>query len=135
MNTFKLTVLSANKPFYEGECESLIIPASDGLYGIQAGHRNLITAIIPGMMTMTFGGKKTVAAVSKGMLKAEDGEVLVLVDTAELPEEIDINRAKRDAAMAKEAILQKKSIRDYYTAQAKLARALNRLKVKNHDIQ
>lgn len=135
MNTFKLTVLSASKPFYEGECESLIIPASDGFYGIQAGHRNLITAITPGMMTMTCGGKRMIAAVSEGMLKAEDGDVLVLVDTAELPEEIDINRAKRDADMAKEAMLQKKSIRDYYTAQAKLARALNRLKVKNHDVQ
>lgn len=54
-----------------------------------------------------------------------------MVDTAEHPEEIDENRAKRSAEQAKEAILQKKSIQDYYAAQAKMARAIGRLRVKN----
>ena len=63
-------------------------------------------------------------------MKIEDNEVLILADTAERPEEIDINIAKRDAEEAKEAILQKKSIQDYKSAQAKMARAINRLRVK-----
>ena len=39
--------------------------------------------------------------------------MLILVDTAERPEEIDAKRAKRDADAAKEALLQKKSIQEY----------------------
>ena len=133
MNSFDISILAADKPFFNGKCESIIIPTSDGLYGIWANHQNLISDIIPGMLEMRKqNGETVIAAVSEGILKVEDGNVLVLVDTIELPEEIDINRAKRNADRAKEELLQKRSIRDYYQAQARMARALNRMKVKNH---
>ena len=69
--------------------------------------------------------------LSPGIMKIENGEVLVLVDSIERPEEIDVNRAKREADAAQEAILQKRSMKEYRLAQATLSRALNRLKVKN----
>lgn len=132
MNTFTLKMLAAEKPFYEGECVSLVIPTINGQYGILAHHSNMIAAIIPGMLKFTApDGEETIAAVSEGLVKMEDNNVLILVDTAERPEEIDENHAKRSAAAAKEAILQKKSIQDYHAAQAKMARAISRLKVKN----
>lgn len=133
MNSFDISILAADKPFFNGKCESIIIPTSDGLYGIWANHQNLIFRIIPGMLEMRKqNGETVIAAVSEGIVKVEDGNALVLVDTIELPEEIDINRAKRNADRAKEELLQKRSIRDYYQAQARMARALNRMKVKNH---
>ena len=135
MNTFKLDVLAAEKPFYSGECISLVIPTNDGQYGVMANHSNMIAAIVPGEMRFTAAdGTKTVAAVSAGMIKVENNTVMVLVDTAERPEEIDENRARRAAEQAKEALLQKKSISEYYAAQAEIARAMSRLKVKNHKI-
>ena len=133
MNSFDISILAADKPFFNGKCESIIIPTSDGLYGIWANHQNLISDIIPGMLEMRKqNGETVIAAVSEGIVKVEDGNALVLVDTIELPEEIDINCAKRNADRAKEELLQKRSIRDYYQAQARMARALNRMKVKNH---
>lgn len=133
MNTFTLTVLAAEKPFYTGDCLSLVIPTLDGQYGILAGHTNMISAIVPGMLKFTApDGEETIAAVSEGMIKVENNDVLLLVDTAERPEEIDANRAKRAAEQAKEAILQKKSIQDYKAAQARMARAISRLRVKGH---
>lgn len=132
MNTFALKVLAAEKPFYEGECVSLVIPTINGQHGIQANHSNTIAAIVPGMMKFTApDGEVTIAAVSEGIIKIENNQVLLLVDTAERPEEIDRNHAERSAAEAKEAMLQKKSIQDYHAAQAKMARAISRLKVKN----
>ena len=131
MNTFTLNVLAAEKPFYDGECVSLIVPTNDGQYGIMANHNNMIAAIVPGVLKFTKPDEKViVAAVSEGLVKVENNSVLILVDTIELPEEIDENRAKRAAEQAKEAILQKKSIQDYYSAQAKMARALGRLRAK-----
>ena len=133
MNTFSLTVLAAEKPFYEGECVSLVFPTVDGQYGILAGHNNTISAIVPGELKFTVpSGEVTIAAVSEGLVKVENGKVLILVDTAERPEEIDENRARHSAEQAKEAILQKKSIQDYYAAQSRMARALSRLRVKSH---
>lgn len=133
MRSFPLVVLAAEKPFYEGECVSLVYPTPQGLRGVQAMHCNMIAAIAPGMLKITASdGTKVLAAVSSGLIKVENNQVLLLVDTAERPEEIDENRAKRSAEEAKEAILQKKSIQEYHEAQAKMARAINRLKVKKY---
>lgn len=133
MNSFRLQILAAEKPFYDGECLSLVIPTSSGRYGIQAMHSNMIAAIVPGILHAALAnGEELVAAVSAGLVKIENNSVLLLVGTAERPEEIDENRAKRSAEQAKEAILQKKSIQDYYAAQAKMARAISRLKAKQY---
>ena len=133
MERFRVTILASDHPFYEGACYSLVLPTAAGMCGIRAHHSNMITALVPG--TLTYQSEEGVtreAAVSGGLAKVENGEVLILVDTAERPEEIDAKRAQRDADAAKEALLQKKSIQEYRTAQANLARALTRLRVKRH---
>ncbi len=134
MNAFPIQILAADHPFYEGSCYSLIIPTLDGMYGIQAQHSNLITVLAPGILQYQpeDSGPLLDAAVSGGIVKVEDGAVLILADAIEKPEEIDIKRAQRDADAAKEALLQKRSIQEYHAAQATLARALNRLQVKRH---
>lgn len=133
MREFQVSILACGGVFYEGPCISLVVPTVDGQYGILAGHSNMISAVKPGQLSYTISGQpKRVAAVSAGMLKVEGGEVLILVDSAERPEDIDLNRALQAAAAAKEAILQKRSMKEYHAAQATLARALNRLRVKNH---
>lgn len=132
MNSFNASILASDKVFYEGLCESLRFPGIDGFYGVLAHHRNMITAIVPGTLTFRVpGGVDQVAAISAGMIRVEDNHVLILADTIERPEEIDANRARRDAEEAQEIILQKQSIQSYYTAQARMARALNRLKVRS----
>ncbi len=132
MNTFHMKLLEADQPFFEGECISVQIPATDGAYGIMANHTNLICALVPGELKYkTPDGKENAASVSSGICKVEDGEVLILTESAEHPEEIDVRRAEREAAQAKEEILRRRSIQSYNAAQAKMARVLNRLRVKN----
>ena len=132
MSSFKVHILAADESFYEGECESLVVTTSNGQYGIWANHANTISAIVPGEMLYRLpGGQEQRAAVSSGMVKIENNEVLVLVDSAERPEEIDANRAKRAADAAREALLQKQSFREYHEAQVTLARAIARLRVKD----
>lgn len=130
MKSFKIHILEADNTFYEGECETLMVPTSNGQYGVLAGHSNTITAIVPGIMTYrTPGGEDLLASVSAGLLKIENNDVLVLVDAAERPEEIDANRARRLADAAKEAMLQKKSILEYRAAQTNLSRAIAQLRL------
>lgn len=130
MKTFMLSVLAADSCIYVGECSSVILPAADGQYGVLADHCNTISAVVPGLLEYTLpNGEVQSVAVSNGMVKIENNEVMILVDSAERPEEIDIRRAERAAAEAREQLLQKKSIMEYRTAEAYLARALNRIKV------
>ena len=133
MRQFQVSILAADNVLYEGPCESLVVPTLQGQYGILAGHSNMISAVIPGKLSYRIpNGLEQTAAVSAGLVKVENKEVLVLVDTAERPEDIDTIRAKNESDMAREAMLQKRSIQEYHLAQANLARAINRLKVKRH---
>ncbi len=131
MNTFSLHILAAERSFYEGDCLSLVVPLTDGLYGIQSNHRNMVAAIVPGIMEYSLPNEERVeACVSQGILIVANNDVKVLVDTVETPDEIDENRARLAAEEAKEALLQKQSIQEYKSAQMRIAREMNRLKVK-----
>ena len=135
METFQVHILAADKSFYEGPCVSLTIPTSDGELGILARHSPMIAAVQPGTLRyQTPGQAPQLAAISPGMVKIEKNDVLVLVDSVERPEEIDAARAQREADESREALLQKKSRQEHQIAQATLARALNRLRVKNMGI-
>ena len=132
MENFPVHILAADEPFYEGPCQSISVPTTTGMYGVLAHHTNVILAIVPGTLRYRCEGEdEKLAAVSAGLMKVENGEVLILVDSAERPEEIDANRAQRAADRAKEELLKKKSIQEYRMAQSNLARALSRLQVKS----
>ena len=94
MKTFPLRVLAPERTFFDGACTSLTVPSIDGMYGLMAQHEDIVLAIVPGKLTLRDSdGVEQIAAVSEGVLKMEHGEALVLVDTIERPEEIDLRRA------------------------------------------
>ena len=131
MDIFQVHILAADRTFYEGPCVSLTIPTSDGELGILAHHSAMIAAVQPGTLRYQPPEQEArTAAISLGMVKVEKNEVLVLADSVERPEEIDEARARREADQAREALLQKRSRQEHQVAQATLARALNRLRVK-----
>ena len=134
MTPFNLRVLSPDHPYYEGPCESLVITTSEGEYCVLANHSNTIIALVPGTIKIKVpddAGTDMLAATSYGMMKIENNQVLILVNTIENPDEIDEARARRAAEKAQEALLHQQSKKDYMQAKAKMARAMNRLKVKN----
>lgn len=136
MNTFILRVLSADQPFYQGEATSLVIPAAEGQYGIMANHRNMICAIVPGTLKITDMEEDRInIKVTKGMVKVEANEVLVLVEFAEYEELYELRLKEKEDAAAKDIELQKKSMNEYMLAQARLSKAMNKLAKKNgHEI-
>ena len=106
MDTFQVHILAADKTLYEGPCQSLTISTSDGEQGILAHHSSMMAAIVPGLLRYQPPGQPMqLAAVSPGMVKVEANEVLVLVDSAERPEEIDEARARREADEARDCLL------------------------------
>ena len=132
MRTFPLRIGTPDGLLFEGEVQRIVCRSITGDLAILAGHCNTISAIAPGKLTYRVpGGSPQYAAVSAGLVKIENGEVLVLVDTAERPEDIDALRAKEAADAAREALLQKQSIQEYHMAQTTLARAIARLRVKD----
>lgn len=131
MPDFNLRLLASDKPVYEGPCRYLNMPTSNGMYGVYANHQNTITGIVPGELTFQFpDGKEMHFAVSKGLAKIEEGDVLVLVNSCESPDEIDEIRARRSEEEAERQLKEKHAKFQRQLEEASLARALNRLRIK-----
>ena len=126
---------------YDGDAESVSLMTTEGSVGLLAHHSNLIMAVVPGIIEFVPAGEeakalgisgKQVWAVSDGLLKVENNEVMILVDTAENPEEIDEARARRAEEKAREDMKRANSQRDVALASAELSRAVSRIKASKH---
>lgn len=127
--TFQLEIIATDRVFYKGECEHLVITAIDGLLGIMAGHEPLVTSLPTGELKYMVDGVWKYAAISEGFIQVMPDKAVILADSCELPEEIDIKRAEEARQRAEEQLRQKQSIMEYYHTQAALNRAMNRLKI------
>ena len=129
-NTFYLKIISANRVFFSGRCRSLIVPEYDGQKEILAHHEDMVIATREG--EVRFKEKEeddwTKAVVGVGCVYISHNRVIMLVDTAERPEDIDRVRAEAALERAKEQLRQKQSIQEYHVSQASMARAMLRLK-------
>jgi len=131
--------MASDHMVFDGEAKSVSMFTTEGSVGILAHHSNLIMAVVPGELeyeAADAGGKKGMVIVSDGLLKVENGEVMILVDTAESPDEIDEARALRAEEQAREALKRANSNRDAALASAELSRALSRIKAskKKHHL-
>ena len=127
--TFQLEIIASDRIFFQGKVEHLVITAIDGLLGIMAGHEPLVTCLPTGELKYMTGGVWHYAAISEGFIQVLPDKAVILADSCELPEEIDIKRAEEARQRAEEQLRQKQSIMEYYQTQAALNRAMNRLKV------
>ena len=101
------------------------------MYGVMAQHEDVVIAIVPGKLTLRGqDGDEQIAAVSEGLLKMENGEALLLVDTIERPEEIDLRRAEEMAAASRAELDARRSEQEQALARARIARAVSRMHVK-----
>ena len=127
--TLYLEIIATDRVFFKGDVEQLVITAIDGLLGILPGHEPLVTSLPTGELKYMVNGEWKYAAISEGFIQVMPDKAVILADSCELPEEIDIKRAEEARERAEELMRQKQSIREYYETQAALNRAMNRLKV------
>lgn len=132
--------MASDHMVYDGMAESAVVPTMEGFTGILADHSNVIMAVVPGLLEYVPGGTeeegrpvpdagvRQSVVVSDGLIKAENGEVMILVDTAERPEDIDEARARRAEERAREELRKGKTAREHALANAELSRALSRIK-------
>ena len=130
-NTFYLEIITPDRQFYTGPADGLVMPALDGEYGVQPGHEPVVTALRPGTVRFHAEGVRHEVVVSDGFAEIMPDYVILLVSSAERPEEIDRKRAERARERAEERLRQKQSIQEYYHSQASMARAMTRLKLSS----
>lgn len=131
----QLDVVTPQKLLYSEKVALLEAPAIDGLIGILPQHAPLVTAVKIGVVRVVKikGGEEIQIAVSEGFMEVRPDRVNLVVRTAELPEEIDIERAEAAKERAEEKLENGRENIDFARAEAAYNRALARLKAADHN--
>ena len=130
---FRLTVLTPEKAVLDEDVEYIQVPGMLGYMGILAHHAAIISVLDPGKMTVRdTGGRETLYAVGGGFIEVSDNEAVVLADSMELADAIDVDRALKSADRARQRLAEaaRDASIDKARADVALRRALNRMAIR-----
>jgi F-type H+-transporting ATPase subunit epsilon len=131
MDKLHLEVVTPARVVLEKEVDIVVVPGSEGEFGVLPGHVSFLSGIVPGELRYTEGTEKEALAVTAGFAEVFKNKVAILVDAAERAGEIDVERARKAMERAKERLSRDRSDKeiDFARAEAALRRAVARLKV------
>ncbi|NLO89352.1 MAG: F0F1 ATP synthase subunit epsilon [Clostridia bacterium] len=128
-----MEVVTPERHVIKTEADSIVVPAAEGYLGILPNHAPLITSLRIGVVRYRQEGQEKRMAISGGFMEVADNVVTILADTAELAEEIDVDRATASKERALQRLRERKENLDYARAQMSLQRAIARLKAAGRE--
>ncbi len=128
---FKLSIVTPEQVFYEGEVSSMIIPGSEGYLGVLTDHAPLITAVIPGKLTIKDQSmQEIILSITYGFFEISSNTASLLVDAVEYAGRIDLERARRALERAQQRLSENPSAKvDSARARRALERARSRIRI------
>ena len=128
--TLILEIVTPERQVLRREVESVCAPGAAGEFTVLPLHMPFLTSLEIGSLCYRVEGRRHYVFVSGGFAETTRDRVLVLAEVAELPEEIDVDRAQRalDRAAARLEAEKREQI-DYARAKAALQRAVLRIKL------
>lgn len=99
----KFKIVTPERVLLEKDIDSLTVPTQTGEITVLTNHIPLVSNIKPGELRFKDKTGETIMAVSSGFLEVRpNNEVVILADTAELANEIDLDRAEKARQQAQE---------------------------------
>ena len=130
MAKLKVEIVTGERVVYtEDDVDMVVAPGIDGVLGILPRHAPLITILSTGELRIKKDGREESLVVFGGFMEVTPDKVIVLADTAELAEEIDVARAEQARRQAEASIAQRGSEMDLMQAELAMRRAAIRLRV------
>lgn len=135
MSTFILEIVTPDHLAYSGEVESLTVRGVEGDLGILPGHIPMVTPLQVAPLVIKTGKKTSQIAVNGGFVEVRKDKVVVLAESAEAAEEIDLQRAQaaKERAERRLANADKQAEIDYRRAEMALQKAINRINVHSNN--
>ncbi len=129
MSKMILEIVTPERKVYEKEVEMVVAKGVEGEVGIMANHIPFVTPLKIAPLRAKHEGGEDVIAVNGGFMEVRKDKVVVLAETAELPEDIDTERARAALERAERRLASKDGNIDIRRAEIALAKAKNRLAV------
>ncbi|MGM9908150.1 F0F1 ATP synthase subunit epsilon [Limosilactobacillus sp.] len=129
---FKVTIITPDGTVYDNDNATMVVMnTAGGQMGIMANHVPLVAALeISTVRIKHDEGTAEVAAVNGGIIQFDGHQALIAADSAEMPEEIDVQRAEAAKKRSESEIEKAKREHnqdDLARAEVHLKRAINRL--------
>jgi F-type H+-transporting ATPase subunit epsilon len=128
-DTFQLEIVTPSRLLVKDVAEEAQIPGLCGYLGILPGHAPLITELAVGVITYKASGETHTLSVAWGFAEVLPDKVTILAETAERPQEIDVERAQKAKDRAEQRLKSSDPQVDYMRAEGALQRAETRLNV------
>lgn len=131
----KFKIITPERTVLEEEIDQATLPVVDGEVTILPNHRSYIASLKSGEIMIKKDGKEFNLATSGGFIEFNKNEMIILADTAEMAEEIDLMRAEEAKKRAEESMQRKASMdeTDYALVAAAIEKEMARVKVaKKH---
>ncbi len=134
MKLINVEVITPSKSAYNAEVVSVTVPGSKGNFQVLFNHAPILSSLEIGKIKIVEqNNDEKIFATGGGMIEVLNNRVLILVESFESADEIDVERAERALERAKERLAHKNDPNiDVARAEAALKRALNRLKIAGH---
>ncbi|GFN36200.1 F0F1 ATP synthase subunit epsilon [Tepidimicrobium xylanilyticum] len=126
---FMLEIVTPERAFFSDEVDMVIVRAVEGDLAVLKNRAPIITPLSIGKVRIKKDGKERVAAITSGYISVQKDKTIIVTDSAEWPEEIDVGRAEEAKLRAEERLKNKPEGLDIIRAENALRRALNRLEV------
>lgn len=137
MTPYKLEIVTPERTFYKGMCESIVLDTGSGKMGVLYGHVPVVVSLPPGEMVIKMDGEDKVAVCSGGFMEMLGKRAYIFAQSIEWLEEIDVQRAMEAAQRARRKLEAASNKYDRQRFIWALERAETRLKAiekKQHDI-
>jgi len=129
MAQMRVEIVTMERLVYAGEADVVLAPGLAGQLGILPKHAPLITQLGFGELLLRQGGQEEAFAIGGGFMEVLPDRVVVLADSAEAAEEIDVRRAEAARERAAQMVHRQVARREQVRAEAALRRSLTRLRV------
>lgn len=83
MKSFNLEILTPGRRVFAGPVQSLILPGSEGYFGVLADHAPILAQLAEGVIILKQGDSQRQLRCGPGMADVTRETVAVLVDSAE----------------------------------------------------
>jgi len=127
-NKLRLEIVTPYGLILSEDVDEVTAVGSEGEFGVLPGHVPFITTLKIGMLTYKKGNEVRYIFVNSGYAEIGSDKVVVLADSAEKSEEIDVERAKAAMKRAEERLKKAEEI-DFARAEQALERASIRVQM------
>ncbi len=132
-NKIRLDIVTPQGLVISEGVDEITATGSEGEFGVLPGHVPFITTLKVGMLILKKGNAAEFVFVNSGYAEVTSEKVVILADSAERAEDIDVERAKAAMKRAEERLQHADKI-DFERANAALERAAIRIQIADRKV-